>query len=56
VFFFCWVCYSVAISTVFQAYVTTYLIEAEYEEQIKTLDEMLKSERKFGFTEGCEMF
>jgi hypothetical protein len=50
------VCYSVAISTVFQAYVTTYLIEAGYEEQIKTLDEMLKSERKFGFTEGCEMF
>jgi hypothetical protein len=33
VFFFCWVCYSVAISTVFQAYVTTYLIEPGYEEK-----------------------
>jgi hypothetical protein len=29
-FFFCWVCYSVAISTVFQAYFTTFLIEPEY--------------------------
>lgn len=26
-FFFCWVCYSLAISTVFQAHLTTYLIE-----------------------------
>jgi hypothetical protein len=49
-------CASVAISTVFQAYVTNYLIEPGYEEQIKTLDEMLKSETKFGFTEGCERF
>jgi hypothetical protein len=50
------VCYSVAISTVLQAYLTTYLIEPGYEEPIKTLDEILKSERKFGFTEGCERF
>ena len=26
-FLFCWVCYSAAISTVFQAYFTTYVIE-----------------------------
>jgi hypothetical protein len=50
------VCYSVAISTVFHAYVTTYRIEPRYEEPIKTLDEMLKSERKCCFTEGCETF
>jgi hypothetical protein len=43
------VCYSVAISTVFQAYLTTYLIEPGYEEPIKTVEQMLKSERKFGF-------
>jgi hypothetical protein len=55
VFFFCWVCYSVAISTVFQAYLTTYLIEPGYEEPIKTADEMLKSEMKLGFLEFRDM-
>jgi hypothetical protein len=49
VFFLSWVCYSVAISTVFQAYFTTYLIEPGYKEQIKTLDQMLKSDMGFGF-------
>jgi hypothetical protein len=48
-FFFCWVCYSVAISTVFQAYLTTFLIEPGYEEPIKNIEQMLKSEMKFGF-------
>ena len=48
-FFFCWVCYSVAISTVFQAYLTTFLIEPGYEQPIRTVEEMLKSEVKFGY-------
>jgi hypothetical protein len=48
-FFFCWVCYSVAISTVFQAYLTTFLIEPGYEEPIRTVEQMLNSEINFGF-------
>jgi hypothetical protein len=48
-FFFCWVCYSFAISTVFQAYLTTFLIEPGYENPIKTVEEMLNSEIHFGF-------
>jgi hypothetical protein len=48
-FFFCWVCYSVAISTVFQAYLTTFLIEPGYVEPIKTVEQMLNHEKKFGF-------
>jgi hypothetical protein len=44
-----WVCYSVAISTVFQAYLTTFLIDTGYEEPIKTIDQMLNSTMKFGF-------
>jgi len=48
-FFFCWVCYSVAISTVFQAYLTTFLIEPGYEDPIKTLQQMLTSDLKFGY-------
>jgi hypothetical protein len=55
-FFFSWVCYSVAISTVFQAYLTTFLIEPGYEETIKSRDEMLKSEKKLAFVEAYKTF
>jgi len=50
-FFFCWVCYSVAINTVFQAYLTTFLIEPRYEEPIKTVEQMLTSDMKFCFND-----
>jgi hypothetical protein len=53
-FFFCWVCYSVAISTVFQAFFTANLIEPAYEEPIRTVEQMVQSERKFGFKQGDE--
>jgi hypothetical protein len=53
-FFFCWVCYSVAISTVFQAYLTTFLIEPGYEETIKSVEQMLASDMKFGLFQGFE--
>ena len=39
-FFFCWVCYSVAISIVFQEHIT-FLIEPGYEEPIKNIDYVL---------------
>ena len=45
--FLCWVYYSVAISTVFQAYLTTFLIEPGYQKTIKTVEEMLNSEMPF---------
>ena len=48
-FFLCWVCYSFAISTVFQAYLTTFLIEPGYVQPITTVEEMLASDMKFGF-------
>jgi len=47
-FFFCWVWYSVAISTVFQAYLTTFLILPGYEKPIKTVEQMINSEINFG--------
>jgi hypothetical protein len=55
-FFFCWVCYSVAISTVFQAYLTTFLIEPGYEEPITSLEQMIKSGRTFGFIDEYDIF
>jgi hypothetical protein len=54
-FFFCWVCYSIAISTVFQAYLTTFLIEPGYVEPIKTVEQMLASDMKFGFHKIFEL-
>jgi hypothetical protein len=51
-FFFFWVCYSVAISTVFQPYLTTFLIEPGYKKPIKAEEQQLRSEKKFGFCEG----
>jgi len=56
VFFMSWVCYSVAISTVFQAYLTTFLIDTGYEEPIKTIDQMLNSTMKFGFASAHKGF
>jgi len=55
-FFFCWVCYCVAISTVIQAYLTKFLIEPGYKERIKTVEQMLTSDMKFGFSEWYENF
>jgi len=53
-FFFCWVWYSVAISTVFQAYPNIFLVEPGYEEPTKTVEEVLRSKTKFGFLQGYE--
>jgi hypothetical protein len=41
---------------VFQAYLTTYLIEPGYEGPIKTVEQMLTSDMKFGFTDEHEVF
>jgi hypothetical protein len=54
VFFVSCVCYSFGISTVFQAYLTSFIIDPAYEEPIKTTDEMLNSGMKFGVPLGLE--
>jgi hypothetical protein len=41
---------------VFQAYLTTFLIEPGYEEPTKTLEQMLASDMKFGFVKSFEKF
>jgi hypothetical protein len=40
-FFLVWVCFSVAFSTVFQAFLTTFIIDSSYKTPIKTMDELL---------------
>ena len=40
-FFFSWICYNLAINTVFQAYLTTFLIDPGFEESITITEEIL---------------
>jgi hypothetical protein len=44
VFFIIYVCYYFAMSTVFQAFFVSYLVEPQYGKEIKTLDELLHSD------------
>jgi hypothetical protein len=44
VFFFLYVCFCFAISTVFQAFFVSYLVEPMYEKKLETLDELLQSD------------
>jgi hypothetical protein len=52
VFFFSWVCYSLAMSTVFQAFLTTFLTNPGYEHQISSMDDLLNSDMTFLVYEG----
>lgn len=56
VFFFSWVCHSLAMSTVFQAHLTSFLIDTGYEEPIKTVEEMLNAGMRFGFPPSYKIF
>jgi hypothetical protein len=46
--FLAWVCSSVAFSTVFQAFLTTYLIDSGYETPIQNMDELFALGIKLG--------
>jgi hypothetical protein len=41
--FLAWVCFSVAFSTVFQAFLTTFLIDSGYQPPVRNMDELLAS-------------
>jgi hypothetical protein len=44
-----WICYSLAVSTVFQTFFTSYLVNPGLEKQITSLQELLQSGLEFGF-------
>jgi hypothetical protein len=48
VYFLLYVCFCLAISTVFQAFFVSFLVEPNYEKQIETLDDLLHSDVVFG--------
>jgi hypothetical protein len=49
-FFTAWVCYSLAINTVFQAYLTTFLVDPGFERSITSVEEVFTSGTKYGFS------
>jgi hypothetical protein len=49
VFFSAWVCYSLAINTVFQAYLTTFLVDPGFEKSVTSREEVFTSGITYGF-------
>ena len=54
IFFLIYVCYCFAISTVFQAYFVSYLVEPGYGEKFETFQEVLDSSVDYGFVAAAE--
>ena len=55
IFFLIYVCYCFAISTVFQAFFVSYLVEPGYGEKISTFQELLDSSVNYGFNTAVEV-
>jgi hypothetical protein len=53
--FLLYVCYCFAISTVFQAFFTSYLVEPGYGKKFETFDDLLQSNVAYGYNGGIEM-
>jgi hypothetical protein len=49
--FLAWVCFSLAFNTVFQAFLTTYLIDSGYKTPIQNMEELLDSDNKIAYHE-----
>jgi hypothetical protein len=54
ILFLLYVCYCFAISTVFQAFFTSFLVETGYERGIQTLEELLQSDLFYGYNTALE--
>jgi hypothetical protein len=54
--FLAWVCFSLSFSTVFQAFLTTFLIDSGYKTPIQNMDELFASGIKLFCPEGFNIF
>ena len=55
-FFFLYVCFCFAISTVFQAFFVSYLVEPKYGKKLETLDDLLNSDVVYGYHPVIDFF
>jgi hypothetical protein len=53
---FLWICYCFSMSTVFQTFFTSYLVDPGFDVQIRTLEELLESGLKFGFRPDFDIY
>jgi hypothetical protein len=56
VFFLSWVIYSLAVNTVFQTYVTSYLVDPGLQHQIDNAEELYESNAVFAFPDTIDKF
>ncbi|KAJ9578814.1 hypothetical protein L9F63_004964 [Diploptera punctata] len=54
-FFICWICYGLSINTVFQAFLTTFLIEPGHGHQISNIEEVIDTNIKYGYNKGFDI-
>jgi hypothetical protein len=54
--FVVFVLYCSAISTIFQTFLTSFLVDPGYENQLTSLDEILGSGMEFGYSYGLDIF
>ena len=54
--FLAWMCFSLAFSTVLQAFLTTFLIDSGYKTPIQNMDELFASDIKLSFPEQNNIF
>jgi len=54
--FFTWVCFCLAFSTVFQAFLTTFLTDSGYKTPIKDMDELFASDIKPAYLQSDDSF
>jgi hypothetical protein len=52
--FFAWVCFSLAFSTVFQAFLTTFLVDSGYKTRIQNMDELFASGIGLAYAQGYD--
>jgi len=55
IFFLVYVCYCFAMSTVFQAFFVSYLVEPGYGEKISTMQELIDSSVNYGYNSAVEV-
>ncbi|PNF30282.1 hypothetical protein B7P43_G18356, partial [Cryptotermes secundus] len=56
VYFIMLVWYCLAVNTVFQAYVTSYIVQPEYQKQIDSVEDLISSGIEYGFYPGITLF
>jgi hypothetical protein len=53
---FAWICYCFAISTIFQTFFTSYLVDPGLDKQITSLEELFESKMEFGFRPDMNVY